>query len=71
MVAIRDRGPVAGEPRATDGSQAADGRLPPGLSGYRLVEMKNRPRRTTIDLYKVGDLQAANSRRIRKARIAA
>ena len=40
-----------------------------GASSYRLVEMKIRPRRTTIGLLSSVVLPAANSRRLRKARI--
>src|SRR5487761_345665 len=40
-----------------------------GASGYRLVEMKIRPGRTTIGLMSSVVLPAANSRRLRKARI--
>src|ERR1700729_1377747 len=40
-------------------------------SGYRLVEMKIRPRRTPIGLFSSVALPAANSRRIRKARLPA
>src|SRR5487761_1581939 len=40
-----------------------------GATSYRLVEMKIRPGRTTIGLFSSVVLPAANSRRMRKARI--